>query len=721
MRTRFTQTLSTRAAATGWFRAAPNLRWSSTSAMEPISNTTGLAAADVSKVVDAVMADEALLQRFAAVLAPRLASSPVSTTTTTTSSPESIAQNAKDGLPTHVLRSTVKIFASSSLPNCIIPWQMRQQLQVTGSGFVVDLHRRLIITNAHVVNGAQFVEVRKHGDSNNHTGFVVYLGADCDLALVHIPEDSFWAEQGLVALDFHLPSAGGSASTTSSRTSDAVTNEIIDNNTSSAVLQSPVDALAAVHAGYHSFEGLPQLQSGVKVVGYPVGGDQLSITSGVVSRVELSSYGRDTFSSLLTVQIDAAINSGNSGGPAISTASGRVIGIAFQVLGNAESIGYIIPLPIVGAFLHGYLKHVQTQLSLQQQSAAEGGHVEKSSGVVGAGSLVGGSSRANGIDGSHAATAGRVDGDGGALPPRAYHPHAPLVGVVYQTLLNKRLRAHFGLGEKQTGIAINGVMHKSAAEGHLEPRDVLVAINGYPIENDGTIEFRPHERVGYTHLVHTCPPNASVHLRVLRNGVPRDVVIQPRPTGSLVRQHLSTDEFRERPKYCVFGGIVFSTLTNTLLTEWGDQWQNTAPRWLVNQLTGRITEKQDEVVVIVQVIPHPVNQSYEFLYARIVASVGDITVKNFAHFKELIKQHRNIVLSDKAATDIDTTSSSSSGTPDTPSPSATITEATKTGMLVLHTHTGTPTTVEVVLPIHEALEADKAIAAAYAIPPQRWE
>ena len=62
------------------------------------------------------------------------------------------------------------------------------------------------------------------------------------------------------------------------------------------------------------------------VIGYPMGGDSLSITAGVVSRVELNTYtsGRD----LLIIQIDAAINPGNSGGPVFNI-HGDCIGIAF--------------------------------------------------------------------------------------------------------------------------------------------------------------------------------------------------------------------------------------------------------------------------------------------------------------------------------------------------------------------------------------------------------
>ena len=54
------------------------------------------------------------------------------------------------------------------------------------------------------------------------------------------------------------------------------------------------------------------------------------MTSGVVSRIEVTSYVHGS-SELLGMQIDAAINSGNSGGPAFN-GKGECVGIAFQVL-----------------------------------------------------------------------------------------------------------------------------------------------------------------------------------------------------------------------------------------------------------------------------------------------------------------------------------------------------------------------------------------------------
>ena len=81
--------------------------------------------------------------------------------------------------------------------------------------------------------------------------------------------------------------------------------------------------------------------------GYPEGGNTLSITKGIVSRIEFAEYNAPV--SGLRIQIDAAINPGNSGGPAV--VGNRMIGLAFSALNNAQNIGYIIPCEEIQLFL----------------------------------------------------------------------------------------------------------------------------------------------------------------------------------------------------------------------------------------------------------------------------------------------------------------------------------------------------------------------------------
>lgn len=92
-----------------------------------------------------------------------------------------------------------------------------------------------------------------------------------------------------------------------------------------------------------------KMQVGDKVVaiGNALGQFQNTVTSGIVSGFGRSlvagdgSGGGETLQNLF--QTDTAINRGNSGGPLVNT-SGQIIGINTAVAGNAENIGFAIPI-----------------------------------------------------------------------------------------------------------------------------------------------------------------------------------------------------------------------------------------------------------------------------------------------------------------------------------------------------------------------------------------
>ena len=94
-------------------------------------------------------------------------------------------------------------------------------------------------------------------------------------------------------------------------------------------------------------ETLPQIKESVTVYGYPTGGSSLSITKGIVSRIEFTTYGVGTMG--LRIQIDAAVNPGNSGGPAL--VDDKMIGLVNSGVRGADNIGYIIPAEEVDLFL----------------------------------------------------------------------------------------------------------------------------------------------------------------------------------------------------------------------------------------------------------------------------------------------------------------------------------------------------------------------------------
>jgi S1-C subfamily serine protease len=190
-------------------------------------------------------------------------------------------------------RATVQIFFTASAPDYAQPWQPGRQGGGTGSGVVIDGKR--ILTNGHVVANAAYISVRKSGDIKKYPARVAFVGHDGETAVITVDDESFF------------------------------------NGTMAA-----------------KFGGLPFQRDKVAVYGYPIGGTDLSVTEGIVSRVGVTVYTHSS-RALLAVQTDAAINPGNSGGPVFQ--DGKLVGIAFQHSVGAQNIGYVVPMPIIERFL----------------------------------------------------------------------------------------------------------------------------------------------------------------------------------------------------------------------------------------------------------------------------------------------------------------------------------------------------------------------------------
>jgi S1-C subfamily serine protease len=192
-----------------------------------------------------------------------------------------------------IARSVVKIYTTYRQPDFYQPWQMGAEGNLSGSGTIIEGQR--ILTNAHVVANSVFVQVRKSGDSARYAAEVEFIGNDTELAVLRVRDARFFEDAPPLPLG-----------------------------------------------------ELPRRRDKVEVYGYPEGGDELSVTEGVVSRVEVTEY-THSGRSLLTFQTDAAINPGNSGGPIVKDA--KVVGVSFQTMTEAQNVAYAVPAPLIARFL----------------------------------------------------------------------------------------------------------------------------------------------------------------------------------------------------------------------------------------------------------------------------------------------------------------------------------------------------------------------------------
>ncbi len=162
----------------------------------------------------------------------------------------------------------------------------------TGSGSVIESGR--VLTAAHVVNDQTFVQVRPNGTAREYRAPVAFVSHVADLALVEVDDRAF--HEGLAPLELGE---------------------------------------------------LPAVRDRVAAYGFPNGGETLSITEGVVARVEDGVYVH-RWESLVEIQMDAALAPGSSGGSLLH--DGRIVGVAMQGFKDS-AIGCAVPAPLVRQFL----------------------------------------------------------------------------------------------------------------------------------------------------------------------------------------------------------------------------------------------------------------------------------------------------------------------------------------------------------------------------------
>src|SRR5436309_7514260 len=257
-------------------------------------------------------------------------------------------------------KSLVRLTSTEVEPDYRAPWNIGAIGRGVGAGFVIAGPR--IMTNAHVVSNTRYLTVEREGDPNKYPARVLFVAHDCDLAVITVDSPDFYKNM------------------------------------------APL-----------TFGGIPELESIVSAYGYPIGGERMSVTTGIVSRIDFQLYTHSSIDQHLAVQISAQINPGNSGGPVMQNA--KVVGVAFQGYSGdvAQGVAYMIPTPVIHRFL----------------SDIKDNHYDK-----------------------------YVD-----------------LGLTYTKLQNPAQRRLLGLKDDDRGVIVNSVIEAGPSAKAIRPGDVLLAID----------------------------------------------------------------------------------------------------------------------------------------------------------------------------------------------------------------------------------------------------
>jgi len=419
--------------------------------------------------------------------------------------------------------SIVKIYTVSKATNYLEPWNSSVQ-RSSGSGSIISGNR--ILTNAHVIANETFIEVKKYGDTKRYQAKVIYVSHDTDLALLEVADKKFFK------------------------------------NT------TPLE-----------FGELPKIQDKVTVYGYPMGGHTISVSTGIVSRIEHNRYAHSG-KRFLAIQIDAAINPGNSGGPTIS--NGKIVGIVMQGITFSQNIGYMVPVDIIQHFL----KDVSD---------------------------------------------GKRDG-------------FPKLGIMTDKIENPSLKEYYHLAEDEGGILVVDIVYNSVLKDVLKNDDIITAIDGHKIENDGTVEFRPKQYTNLKYFIDLHQYGDKVTLDVLRKGKKMTLNVTLPKTSSSEHSTYSPLEYDKMPSYFMLGGYVFSPVTQNLLNS-----SMNPILGLRYSATKFPTKDKQELVVLLKVLAFSNTRGDYAMSMWHIEKVNGKEFKDFKEFHDLVinSKKKYVVLEDE--------------------------------------------------------------------------
>lgn len=420
-----------------------------------------------------------------------------------------------------VEQSVVKIITTQRQPDFYRPWTKESPDEISGSGVVIAGPR--ILTNAHVVSYASevLVQLRKGGDKL--PAKVTAIAPGIDLAVVELEDPS--KLKGI----------------------------------------EPVPLATE----------LPQPKSSISVYGYPTGGDELSVTNGIVSRIEYADYYYETVG--VRIQVDAALNPGNSGGPAIQ--DGKIAGLVFSKIVEADNIGYLIPPEEIEAFL---------------SDAGDGTY------------------------------------DGKLL----------LFDLLYTTE-NSALRKFLKLPDNVTGIMV-GEPWQQEAEYPLKKWDVITHVGPHAVDNQGFVDVREGLRLKFNYFVPKLQSDGKVELTVWRGGKSQVVQVPLQSKRDYLIPYLFGD-YPEYFIYgpLVFSPATQEMTRSLAGSRAWSQYLLALNSPLMSNLYVRPKAEGDQLVVIAsRLFPHPITKGYDNESFGVVGAVNGTKVKNLRHLAELLRDNQ---------------------------------------------------------------------------------
>ena len=438
----------------------------------------------------------------------------------------------------NIQQAVVKILVTRRLPDMLRPWITMNSPEISSTGVVIERNR--ILTTANVVAYASQIYIQPYQSADKLPAQVLMAAPGINLAILTLEDESFF-------------------------------------NT---------------HPALHFEKELPKVKDTVNVYGYAIGGSEQSITEGIVSRIEYAAIRVDVQG--LRIQIDAALNPGNNGGPAV--VNNKIVGLAYGIRPDnppssqpgarpgsrpmaVENIGYLIPVEEINMFL---------------DDIADG----------------------------------------------AYEGKPRIQSIYYQTCENQAFRDWLGLKEDITGLLVRRI-RVNEPDYPLKEGDLITHIGSYAIDSEGQIRVRDDLRLSAGYQVPHLVRAGKVPLTVFRKGQTLELKV-PVSTKS---KRLIRDGEDEYPRYFIYGPMVFTPVTMQYAAMVFRSSQRTSLEGspLYTRQTDLVAFEGEELVALAPpLLSHGITKGYDPMRVTgVVSQVNGIAIKNITHLVETLRDAKD--------------------------------------------------------------------------------
>ncbi len=223
----------------------------------------------------------------------------------------------------------------------------------------------------------------------------------------------------------------------------------------------------------------------------------------------------------------------------------------------------------------------------------------------------------------------------------------PKAGFNFTTLSDKITRAYLKLhinratgAQEKRGVYISDIYDFGSGSEELEKNDVLLKWGTFDVDPRGAVVLGALGKVSLWSLLGEASVGSRIPCTIWRNGTLLEIPITLKSFSSntLPIPYQSSDAALP---YFITGGYVFQELSRPFLDVFGNNWEarlDPALKKLVDKHRFHSIPGKKRIVLMTQVLPHPINQGYQHLYQKVLSRVNGISIKELKDLPTVFSQ-----------------------------------------------------------------------------------